>query len=324
MSFWRKVAERPQGVRLFELLRKIDAEQAQRPRQGTSTRPQEDGVRLGQAPSLGFAPVELDSVDADGAVPQVKVRSLGLFGPNGALPLHMTEYVWDRLHNHRDPTWANFADIFHHRMLGLFYRAWAEAEPAVAYDRPAQDSYADYLGALCGYGADSLRQRDSVADEAKLHFAGLLSRSNRDADSLSRILADYFQVPVNILPFTRHWLTLPVSQRSQLGRAGGLGQGVVLGSRVPDRQSCFTITLGPMPYAEYVRFLPGSAALKRLHDWIANYVGLSLQWQLRLLVDPATVPAPRLTGQVQLGRDVWLGRPVADQPAEGWRQPCTA
>ncbi|QDQ27501.1 type VI secretion system baseplate subunit TssG [Chitinimonas arctica] len=323
MNFWYRIAERPQGVGLFDLLRRIEASQPQRPRLGRAARPQEEAVRLGQAPSLSFAPSELDNVELGGAVPKVQVRSLGLFGPNGALPLPMTEYVWDRLHNYRDPTWANFADIFHHRMLALFYRAWAEVQPAVGYDRPQEDRFAGYLGAMSGYGQAGLRDRDLVEDEAKLHFTGLLARNCRDMDSLRHILQDYFQVPVQIEPFALHWLTLPPSEQTSLGgsdAAAQLGVGSVLGARVPDRQYCFGLTLGPMDFEQYQRFLPDGGSLPKLRDWIRNYLGLAYEWHLHLLVKPHTLPKPQLNGSLQLGRDAWLSRREPVEAVTGWQK----
>ena len=44
----------------------------------------------------------------------------GLLGPNGPLPLHLTEYVRERLRHHADPTFARFLDLFHHR-FALFF-----------------------------------------------------------------------------------------------------------------------------------------------------------------------------------------------------------
>ena len=74
----------------------------------------------------------------------------GLFGPNGPLPLHLSEYAKDRERLYHDSTFRAFADIFHHRMMSLFYRAWADAQPTVAMDRPDEDRFARYAGAVFG------------------------------------------------------------------------------------------------------------------------------------------------------------------------------
>ena len=71
-----------------------------------------------------------------------------------------------------DPTLVAFADIFHHRALSLFYRAWADAQPTVQMDRPRNNRFAVHLGSLTGQGLASMRGRDSVEDHAKLFASG--------------------------------------------------------------------------------------------------------------------------------------------------------
>ncbi len=100
---------------------------------------------------------------------------LGLFGPDGPLPLHLTEYARDRQRNHNDPTLQRFIDLFHHRGLSLFYRAWADVRPTVSFDRPQRDRFGHYVGALIGLSTPGLRNRDAMPDLTKLHFAGLLA-----------------------------------------------------------------------------------------------------------------------------------------------------
>jgi type VI secretion system protein ImpH len=64
-----------------------------------------------------------------GAPPRLMQRIFGLLGPNGALPLHLTEYARERAQHHGDPTFQRFLDTLTHRFALLFYRAWAEAQP---------------------------------------------------------------------------------------------------------------------------------------------------------------------------------------------------
>ena len=124
------------------------------------------------------------------------VHFFGLFGPDGPLPLHLTEYARDRSRNHRDPSLQRFADIFHHRALSLFYRAWANSRPTISFDRPEDDRFALYTGALIGLGMESLRNRDAMPDLTKLHFAGHLSCQTRHAEGLASILSEFFKMPV--------------------------------------------------------------------------------------------------------------------------------
>src|SRR6478609_2460492 len=88
--------------------------------------------------ALADHPYEFDFYQA---LPRLYVTFGGMFGPQGPLPLHLTEYARDRIINSADPTFARFLDIFHHRMLSLVYRAWADAQPTVQFDRPESDRF---------------------------------------------------------------------------------------------------------------------------------------------------------------------------------------
>ena len=104
------------------------------------------------------------------------MRLFGLLGPNGPLPLHITEYARERMRHAGDQTLSRFLDIFHHRFVTLFYRAWAQAQPHVNHDRPAEDRFASYVGAFVGLLPAAFRERDALPDLAKFFHAGALIR----------------------------------------------------------------------------------------------------------------------------------------------------
>jgi len=240
----------------------------------------------------------------------MQVSFLGLLGPNGPLPLHLTEYARDRLRNHSDPTLVRFLDIFHHRLLSLFYRAWARSQPSVSLDRPQEDSFGHYLGAFGGLGMDSLRGRDSVPDYAKIAFTGLFARQVRNAEALEVMLASFFRVSVRIEQCIGHWLPLPHDAQTRLGRreaTAQLGVSAVAGESMWDVQSKFRVVLGPLSLKDHARFLPGKPSLQRLADWIRNYFGYEYDWDLRLILKAEEVPGLTLGGGASLGWTSWLG-----------------
>ncbi|MCK6396705.1 type VI secretion system baseplate subunit TssG, partial [Zoogloea sp.] len=165
-----------------------------------------------------------------GRPPRLEVRFFGLFGPNGPLPLHLTEYASGRQLQAGDPSFARFADIIHHRFLGLFHRAWAQAQPCASLDRPGDDSFGRYVGALAGIGLPGLRQRDALPDFAKLHHAGLLNRQVRNAEGLGQLVEGFFRVPVSVEQFVGHWMAVRPRDHARLGRAGNvLGRSALVG-----------------------------------------------------------------------------------------------
>ena len=220
-----RVQATPHAFDFNRVLRELEALHPDRPRLGRSVRPAEDAVRLGQEASVDFAPAMLAGWigGENGRVDRLMVHFFGLFGPDGPLPLHLTEYARDRLRNERDPTFQRFADLFHHRALSLMYRAWADSRPTVSFDRPASDRFATYVGALAGVGSKAVRNRDAMPDLTKLHFAGLLANQTRHAEGLSTILSAFFTTPVRVECFVGAWLTLGDGDHTRLGQSGRLG-----------------------------------------------------------------------------------------------------
>jgi type VI secretion system protein ImpH len=173
---------------------------------------------------------------ADGPAPDhlAFLRFLGLTGPNGPLPLHLTEYARDRARNNGDPTLAAFLDVFHHRIVSLFYRARASAEPALSLDRPDTRPLWRLRGQPVRHRQRGLQERDEIGDFAKLHFAGLMANQRRPAAGLVTILRAYFRLPVAIEQFVGHWMKIPLDGQTRIGMPGQgnrLGSSAVLGAR---------------------------------------------------------------------------------------------
>jgi type VI secretion system protein ImpH len=296
---------------LFAALRRIECAQPSLPRLGKSIRAADEPVRLGQVPSLTFAPsMFVEATRREHGRLWLGGVFFGLFGPNGPLPLHLTEYAHDRRHNFRDPTLSRFADIFHHRLMCLFYRAWADAQPAVQNDRPDSDRFRMYVGALAGTGQETLRNRDAMPDFAKLYHAGRLSAQVKNPEALQALLQDFFQERVRIREFQAEWMRLSSEDELHLGksrRAGTLGVSATLGEHVWGAQSRFRVIVGSMSFAAFERFLPGSPALAQLSDIVRNCVGFELEWDLQLILDRNEVPGIKLGAGSRLGWTSWLG-----------------
>ncbi len=307
----KEIQQTPYRFGFFQAVRRINCHFSDMALTGTAYRPSDDPVRFGQTPYTNFAPSTLNSLEFDGprGVPRLSQRFLGLFGPNGPLPTHLTEYARDRLRHHHDATLAHFADLFHHRAISLFYRAWAQAQPTVQYDRPNQDRFSVYVGALAGLGMPSFRDADDMPHAAKLHFAGHLSSLPRHAVGMASLLESYFKVPVRIVEFIAHWLTIPRRDRLKLGSSpelGRLGMNAVLGKKVWQRQDKFQICLGPLSLDEYESFLPTGKSFKGLVAAVRNYLGFELLWETRLLLKGSEKPITCLGKQGALGWTSWL------------------
>ena len=348
---------RPYAYDFFHALRLVQCGAASGPRLGASKSPEQDPVRFGQRPSLAFAAATIDALER-GTPPKLLVNFFGLFGPNGPLPLHLTDYALRRQlgqradvgadearglrPDRRDPahaeeassrgdnTFPAFCDIFHHRLISLFFRAWACNQQTVDFDRPNDQRFPFYIGSGFGLASETNERgefrphRDALPTGAKLYYAGRLACPTRHAEGLEAILGDYFGVAAEVREFQGRWLELPGENRCRLGHSpetGTLGATAIAGSRIWDSQLTFRVRLGPMPLADFTRFLPGSRSLERLTSWVANYAGAQYFWDLQVLLAAAEVPAtslaferPAQTGR--LGWTAWLKSRPFEQDSE--------
>lgn len=298
----------PHAHHIFQALRLIEAAHADRPRLGRSRRPSEDAVRLTQEAEMAFPPSTISAFEqgSDNSPHRLTQRFFGMFGPHGALPLHITEYARDRQRNHRDPTMVAFADMFHHRMLSLLYRAWVSGQPAPSFDRPDDDPFDAKVAALSGLAGKAFEGRDAMPDLAKRHFSGLLAAAPRSEAGLKAILSQFFKANVSIESFVGSWLQLEPHDRGQLGGVT-LGSSASLGEKVWSREAKFRICIGPLALEDYKRLLPGGESLKRLAAIVRNYVGDTLEWEANLVLEATEVPPTVLGQSGDLGLTSWIG-----------------
>ena len=318
-ALFRALASAPREHDFFAVLRHVDALRPDLPPIGSAPRPAQEALRLGQDAELAFAPAAVASFLADARpAPRLGVLFFGLLGPQGPMPLHFTEAVRERARFRGDATLARFVDVFHHRLLSLFYRAWADVQPTVHHDRPGRNRFAGWLGATWGSATVGPSPR-ALPESARLFQSGLLAGRSRHPEGLAKLLRQHFRVPVRIEEHVPTWLAIAAEDRSRLGfsrsrpeRSGAvapqLGVAATSGSKWRDRQFKFRVALGPLTLAQYHGFLPGEAAWRQLREWVQHYAGLDLLWDVELVLARDHVPEPRLGRTTRLGVSAWLGR----------------
>ncbi|REG49306.1 type VI secretion system ImpH/TssG family protein/type VI secretion system VasI/ImpG family protein [Paraburkholderia sp. BL6669N2] len=318
-SVERLMAE-PWRYGFISLLRRIGADPHIDP-VGTARRPQAEPFRLGQAPSLAFAPREIADVREVNGRLKIRLLSLGMFGPNGPLPIHVTEIAREREQNRRDATLVNFLDIFHHRYLTLLYRAWASAQAAAGLDRKDDETFSFFVASLAGHDPAEIAGRP-FPGHARLAASAHLVREARNPDGLRATLEQYFDVPVAIEEYVFHWLEMAPASHSYLGKpveSSTLAMGAMLGEQVPDRQHRFRIVLGPLDLQAYLRFTAQGVDLPKLVECVREFVGRGYRWELELRIKPQGAPPAVLGGTEQLGWSSWLGQAPTDAPITGMR-----
>ncbi|WP_341317015.1 type VI secretion system baseplate subunit TssG [Paraburkholderia sp. IMGN_8] len=314
-----QVAAAPHHYDFFQLMRRVEALTPHLPRLGAASRPADEPLRLAQDVSLAFAPAPLAALTRTGeqghtGAPRLAQRFFGLLGPNGPLPLHLTDFARERILHHGDATFPRLLDMLSHRFLLLFYRAWSQGRPANSLDRADNDRFAFYVGSLIGLADDACHRRDAASDLAKLHFAGLLNMQTRPLAVLEALVSAVLRVPVRVEPFCGHWMALERAERTVLHArhlgarpaTARLGSGAVLGAHVWDRQHKFRLAIGPLSLAQYEAFLPGGAALAPLVALVRQHLNRELVWDAKLVLRASDVPTARLGRYGRLGYSAWL------------------
>jgi len=317
VAFFARLAEAPHRADFYHTLRQVECLYPDRPRLGRARRPADEGIRLGQDPDLSFAPTPVAALETGGRAPRLLVRLFGLLGPNGPMPIHLTEYARERLRNAGDPTLCRFLDVFNHRFLSFLYQAWAQAQPHVNHDRPETDRFVVYVGAMIGVAPRTQRRRDALPDASKLFHAWALVRHVRNEEGVVAILRQYFRVPARLEQFVGHWMPLGPRERTYLAREGAtLNRGAVLGARIWDRQHKVRVRLGPLTLGQYEAFLPGGEMLRELVHWMRFYCSLELEWDVQLELERREVPVLALGCGRRLGWTTWLGHRRSERHAD--------
>ena len=257
------------------------------------------------------------------------------------MPHHYTSLVIERLRA-KDRSLRDFLDLFNHRLISLFYRAWEKYRVPIQYERagtadpPARLTFVLALLSLIGLGMPSLQRRMQLDDETCLFYAGYLAQGRPNALSLRRMLEDCFDLPVRVEQFRGQWLYLSADNQSSLpsrecpeGRNCALGRNDIVGTRVWSVENAFRIRLGPLRYDEFEQLVPSGETLTRLAQLARTYVGPEYDFDVQLVLRAEEVPASRLGGdgpiQTRLGWNSWLiSRPPREDVSdavfvhEGW------
>ncbi len=196
---------------------------------------------------------------------------------------------------YRDTTLHAFLDIFTHRAVSLFFRAWEKYRFPISYER-GQDDFTAFLFDFAGLGTANLRGKLNLDDESLLPFTGIIAQKPHSASVLEQMLADYFGVAAKVRQFTGQWLALDDESITRLGAANSrLGQNAVVGTRVWDDQSKFRVVFGALSFKEFQAFLPNGTAYKPMKSITRLMVGEELDFDVKLKLKAKEVPGTILT-----------------------------
>jgi type VI secretion system protein ImpH len=307
MTYADQLTAEPWRFDLFGVLRRFERENARQPRVGDAETLTDEFVILSQNPYMEFPASTLEGAmrESSGRM-RLIARFLGMFGPQGALPLTTTEesYLWLL---ERDDAFPRFVDIFQRRFLALFYRAWADPRPIAQNDRPDADRFRTYIGSMIGVGSPPYRNVDTISDFAKMEFAGLIASKAKSASRLRSLIAGLFGVKVEVDEFVGSWLSFDAQECTQLGaNQSRLGADTILGSSVFSVSDKFRLRVFVKDIVQYEQFLPGSDLAEQVGDAVFLYLGEEFDWDMELAIPAGEITPVRLGQGAKLGWTSWM------------------
>jgi type VI secretion system protein ImpH len=310
-----RLRKEPFTFQFFQALRLLEQLFPQREPVGRFVPPSKEVARFTAHQSISFPASDIHSLEfRDDKPPCMDVNFMGLTGPNGVLPLWYTVLMLDRMRA-GDQSMRDFFDIFNHRGISLFFRAWEKYRFTISYERGERGSFTQFLLDIVGLGTKGLADRQSVEDDSLIFYSGLLAQKPRSAQALAQIVSDYFSVPVEVEQFLGAWHRLEEDNQCLLDFvepdiSEKVGEGAVVGDEVWDPHARVRLKIGPLPLEKYLDFLPNGTAYKPLRAILRFFSNEEFDFEVQLILKREEVPLCELgaegDGAPQLGWVTWM------------------
>lgn len=306
--------EEAERYSFFQLVRLLERYHQPRARVGGEGPASGEILRFRPDASLGFPASDVVSVEeipaGEDQPARVRITTsfLGLYGSTSPLPVFYTEEMLRRDPD-EDPVRA-FIDLFHHRLISLFYRCWEKYRYHIQFEGEGKDAFSRRMFGFIGLGTAGLTDRTGLPAARLIRYAGLLTQKPRSAAALEGMVSDFFGgIPVHVVQWVARWVTIQPEQRIRLGVGNNrLGVDASLGEKVLSRSAQFRVALGPMRYDAYLSFLPDGESFRMLNALIVLFLNDPLEFDIELQVHGEEILPLQLKSQGggRLGWTTWL------------------
>ena len=180
-------------------------------------------------------------------------------------------------------------DVFHYRLLTLFYRAWAEARPEISHDRSTTTTGRRVSPRFSGRGMPACGAR-AAGGYRTLLLHRLPAAQTRYPDGLRVIPSGVFRGPGGGRGIRRPMAGAARAQPPRR-RLDEPGHGRLPGHPRPGPPA----QVPPPPGAaglDHQRFLPDGDHFVELAAWVAEYLGEELDWTSTWSCNATKVPRP--------------------------------
>ncbi len=281
---------------------------------GNSLSPENDPIRFRVQPGFNFPASDIAAIrnGHKGPKPEVTVNFMGLIGPHGVLPHWYNEHAQQLVYK-KDFAFTDFLDMFHHRLLSLFYLAWKKYRLAENFRPDCSDPISHSLADLVGL--DPVDQNRNplffqCIHKRLIYFSGLVARAAPTASIIEAVVSNAVGAPVQVEQFVARMIAVHAQDRTCLGRNNStLQKDAMCGGRIRDISTYFIVKLGPLAWDKYLAFQPRSRNLGMIHQLIARIAGMEYEFEIRLILKGPEIPGLCLGGRKGaplLGRTVLL------------------
>ncbi|MBV9156366.1 MAG: type VI secretion system baseplate subunit TssG [Acidobacteriaceae bacterium] len=291
--------------------------------------PQYEVLRFRVDPSFAFPVCDVLSLeppqDGEAQWPYYTVTTtfLSLLGSGSPLPdLYTQEIVHDP---ERGEAKRAFFDLFHHRLISLFYRVWRKYRYAFTFREDCKDPYSLRFLLLTGADPESIFGQTAVDATVFLRYLPVFYRKPRSASALAPLLRDFLGgINVAVVQFIPRKVQFESWQHSAIGAQNNcVGRNMLIGAKATSLNAGFRVLIGPLTYERYVGYLPEEQGMRQVVQLTTWFTTDRLDFDLEFQVEYQSVPLFWL-GQASaehhyarlyklkcslLGRTTWLRNP---------------
>ncbi len=257
-------------------------------------------IRFSQKPSLTGTLPDVTSIaeDKDGNA-VIEVSRPGLLGTDGPMPLEFTSKVLQLSRNNYDYALQRFIDIINDQYVSLFYRAFAQNDFAIGYDKKDNNLPRAVMNALSG-GSALEKSLPKFASEAMMPY--MISKSF-PKEGLRFVLKSFFGVEIKIRSNVFERYVIPRHLRCRLGdkETCTLGMSAQIGKHFYSHTKKFHLILGPMDFEDCQKILPGTRNFSFLTQIVNFYLQKPLEYDLIFILRKNSLKGVFLDGKSALG-----------------------
>jgi len=312
-----------QAVSLLESFYNI-----QIPQMHKTEHPEKELLKFSVIPSRTFPPNKgISGLTIENEAPVkylMNVSFMGLIGPSGVLPewydfmayrryhlIYKSDY-YNKLEKYQEQEkqsyqygLVDFLNIFHHRLLSLFYLAWKNSQIQNKH-------YKKFIYSISAKPAYEKKQ-DKQLDILFSGFSRFFSQIRPSVHNIQTILSFFTQQQIQIEQFIPQLTPVSTNDQIMIGKRNNvLGNAMVCGNKVWDCQTKFRILMGPASFDDMLDYLPDhsrrpSKKMIFLYKLVRMIVGQEYEFDISLVIKKGTIYHVELHKSKKLNQKNMLG-----------------